>query len=160
MLWLRIWVVEWYGVVWNSRRSVLIINRWHSSKQILTMFLSRQKSQSTEGRRGGLLAPPPRYTWDGMGTMAPPIYASTRVWGPPWPCHQVPRQTGRFKKCFDSIVTRRWMWRKTWLWYVQCPKTNFSGISSCVPVFVALFLMLATCNWICSVAPLLFGDSQ
>jgi len=41
--------------------------------------LCRQKSQSTEGRRGGLLAPPPRYTWDGMGTMAPPIYASTRV---------------------------------------------------------------------------------
>ena len=34
----------------------------------------RQKSQSTEGRQGGLLAPPPSYI------QPPPSYISTRVW--------------------------------------------------------------------------------
>ena len=160
MLWLRIWVVEWYGVVWNSRRSVLIINRWHSSKQILTMFLSRQKSQSTEGRRGGLLAPPPRYTWDGMGTMAPPTYASTRVWGHPDPVIRFPDKLESSK----SVLPALWLGGECDV-KPDCDMCNvqkpiFRASVLVFPFLLLSFLMLETCNWICSVAPLLFGDSQ
>ena len=148
------------GVVWSGMELQMerADNRWHSSKQILTMFQAKESEH--RGKKGWSIGSSPKIHlgWDGdYGSPHICLHKSLRT---PDPVIRFPDKLESSK----SVSTALWLGGecdvKPDCDMCNVQKTIFRASVLVFPFLLLSFLMLETCNWICSVAPLLFGDSQ